>query len=149
MPLRPLDRTDGYLPIEDHGLIGDGVTCALVGRDGSVPWLCLPNFDSRPFLAGILDTARGGSFDITPVGLRESAQRYLPDTGILVTEMQGDGGRLELTDCLTLRSGADLGAAVEPVAEEAIGTDAPIDNNVNAEGDVLAAAAEGERQLDA
>ncbi|WP_239521427.1 glycoside hydrolase family 15 protein [Blastococcus saxobsidens] len=112
MPLRPLVRTDGYLPIEDHGLIGDGVTCALVGRDGSVPWLCLPNFDSRPFLAGILDTARGGSFDITPVGLRESAQRYLPDTGVLVTEMQGDGGRLELTDCLTLRSGADL---AEPV----------------------------------
>ena len=47
------------------------------------------------------------------------------------------------------RSGADLGAMVEPVQEEAIGTDPAIDQNVNAEGDVVAAAAEGERQLDA
>ncbi|MGY1886668.1 glycoside hydrolase family 15 protein [Blastococcus sp. SYSU DS0753] len=114
MPLRPLDRTDGYLPIEDHGLIGDGLTCALVARDGSIPWLCLPNFDSRPFLAGILDAKRGGSFGIAPAGLRESAQRYLPDTGILVTELQGADGRLELTDCMTLRSGSDLGEQVPP-----------------------------------
>ena len=112
MPLRPLARTDGYLPIEDHGLIGDGATCALVARDGTIPWLCLPNFDSRPFLAGILDVDRGGSLDVTPVGLQGARQRYLPDTGILVTEMQGPDGRLELTDCLTLRSGADLS---EPV----------------------------------
>ena len=112
VPLRPLVRTDGYLPIEDHGLIGDGITCALVARDGSIPWLCLPNFDSRPFLAGILDGERGGSFDLTAVGLREATQRYLPDTGILVTEMQGPDGRLELTDCLTLRRGADIS---EPV----------------------------------
>ena len=112
VPLRPLTRSDGYLPIEDHGLIGDGLTCALVARDGSIPWLCLPNFDSRPFLAGILDSVRGGSLDLAPVGLRESRQHYLPDTGILVTEMQGPDGRLEVTDCLTLRSGADL---AEPV----------------------------------
>ncbi|WP_347058586.1 glycoside hydrolase family 15 protein [Blastococcus sp. HT6-30] len=112
MPLRPLSRTDGYLPIEDHGLIGDGLTCALVARDGSIPWLCVPDFDSRPFLAGILDAERGGSFAVTPVGLRQSAQRYVPDTGILVTELEGPDGRLELTDCLTLRSGADL---AEPV----------------------------------
>jgi GH15 family glucan-1,4-alpha-glucosidase len=113
VPLRPLTRTDGFLPIEDHGLIGDGLTCALVARDGTIPWLCLPHFDSRPFLAGILDADRGGSLDVTPVGLQGAAQRYLPDTGVLVTEMQGPDGRVELTDCLTLRSGADLG---EPVA---------------------------------
>ena len=112
MPLRPLVRTDGYLPIEDHGLIGDGVTCALVGRDGAIPWLCLPTFDGRPFVAGLLDAERGGTFAVTPVGLRESRQRYLPDTGILVTELATADGLLELTDCLPLRSGADL---AEPV----------------------------------
>lgn len=112
MPLRPIVGTDGYLPIEDHGLIGDGATCALVARDGTIPWLCLPNFDSPPFVAGLLDTERGGSLDVTPVDLRASAQRYLPDTGILVTDLQGPDGRLELTDCMTLRSGADL---AEPV----------------------------------
>lgn len=112
MPLRPIIRTDGYLPIEDHGLIGDGATSALVARDGTIPWLCLPDFDSRPFVAGLLDARRGGSFDVTPVGLQAAAQHYLPDTGVLVTELQGPDGRLELTDCMTLRAGADLGEQV-------------------------------------
>ncbi len=112
MPLRPLVRTDGYLPIEDHGLIGDGVTCALVGRDGAIPWLCLPTFDGRPFVAGLLDSDRGGTFAVTPAALRESRQYYRDDTGILVTELSTADGLLELTDCLPLRSGADL---AEPV----------------------------------
>ena len=112
MPLRPLTRVDGYLPIEDHGLIGDGVTCALVARDGAIPWLCLPTFDGEPFVAGLLDVQRGGHFSVAPVGLRQAVQRYLPDTGILVTELHSSDGVLELTDCLPLRSGADL---AEPV----------------------------------
>ncbi|MGY1827409.1 glycoside hydrolase family 15 protein [Blastococcus sp. SYSU DS0541] len=112
MPLRPLDPVDGYLPIEDHGLIGDGVTCALVARDGSIPWLCLPTFDGDPFVAGLLDAQRGGTFAVTPVGLREATQRYLPGTGVLVTELHTADGVLELTDCLPLRSGADLAESV-------------------------------------
>jgi GH15 family glucan-1,4-alpha-glucosidase len=112
VPTRPLTRLDGFLPIEDHGLIGDGATCALVARDGSIPWLCLPEFDSRPFLAGLLDPVRGGHLTIRPVDLREAGQRYLEDTGVLVTELRGPEGLLELTDCMTLRSGADLGELV-------------------------------------
>jgi GH15 family glucan-1,4-alpha-glucosidase len=108
VPTRPLIRTDGHLPIEDHGLIGDGSTCALVARDGSIPWLCLPDFDSRPFLAGLLDPERGGSLTVAPVGLREAAQRYVEDTGVLVTELHGPEGVLEVTDAMTLRAGADL-----------------------------------------
>ncbi|SNR25167.1 glycoside hydrolase family 15 protein [Blastococcus mobilis] len=114
MPTRPLTRIDGYLPIEDHGIIGDGATCALVARDGSIPWLCLPEFDSRPFLAGLLDPVRGGHLTIRPVDLREAGQRYVEDTGVLVTELRGPEGVLELTDCMTLRSGADLAELVSP-----------------------------------
>ncbi|HEY8702300.1 MAG TPA: glycoside hydrolase family 15 protein [Arthrobacter sp.] len=109
---RPVERLDGYLPIEDHGLIGDGSTCALVGRDGGISWLCLPEFDSPPFLAGLLDNEAGGRFDITPVPLRSSTQRYTEDSCVLVTSLVSDRGMLQVTDCLTLRSGANL---AEPV----------------------------------
>jgi GH15 family glucan-1,4-alpha-glucosidase len=101
-------RHGGYLPLEDYGLIGDGATAALVGRDGAIPWLCLPRFDSPPLLCGLLDTARGGAFTVTPDPLVAAGQRYEADTGVLVTELHGPDGIVELTDALTLRSGADL-----------------------------------------
>jgi hypothetical protein len=63
---RPVRRRDGYLALEDMGLIGDGTTSALVGLDGSIPWLCLPRFDSEPLFCGLLDDARGGSFTVAP-----------------------------------------------------------------------------------
>lgn len=110
--MRSIVRRDGYLPIEDHGLIGDGSTCALVGRDGGISWLCIPEFDSPPFLAGILDAENGGLFEIAPVSLQSSAQRYMEDSCVLVTTLASDRGLLQITDCLTLRSGAEL---VEPV----------------------------------
>lgn len=56
---RPVRWRDGYLPLEDLGLIGDGATVALVGLDGSIPWLCLPRFDSEPLFCGLLDQAAG------------------------------------------------------------------------------------------
>ena len=104
----PLNPTDGYLPLEDYGLIGDGTTAALVGRDGAVSWLCAPRFDSPPLFCGILDAARGGAFVVAPEDLVESRQFYEPDSGVLVTEMRGHSGLVRVTDALTLRSGADL-----------------------------------------
>ena len=68
---RPVRRLSGYLPLEDLGLIGDGATVALVGRDGSVPWLCVPEFDAAPLFCGLLDHAKGGHFSVTPKGLLE------------------------------------------------------------------------------
>jgi alpha,alpha-trehalase len=106
---RPLRRIDGYLPIEDHGLIGDGETAALVARNGSIPWLCLPRFDSPALFGGILDAERGGGLLVAPEGSVESRQAYVPDTGVLVTDLRTEGGHLRLTDALTIRSGADLG----------------------------------------
>jgi GH15 family glucan-1,4-alpha-glucosidase len=49
----------GYPPIEDHGLIGDGSTAALVGRDGAISWMCAPRFDSPPLFCRILGVRRG------------------------------------------------------------------------------------------
>jgi alpha,alpha-trehalase len=105
---KALCRVDGYLPIEDHGLIGDGTTAALVGRDGAVSWMCVPRFDSEPLFCGLLDARRGGAFTVAPEPLVSSRQYYEPDTGVLVTEMSGPDGRVRVTDALTLRSGADL-----------------------------------------
>jgi alpha,alpha-trehalase len=104
----PLRREDGYLPIEDHGLIGDGSTAALVARDGSVVWLCLPTFDNPPLFCSLLDRARGGSFDLAPLDAYESRQRYEPDTGVLGTELRTPTGVVRIVDCLALRAGADL-----------------------------------------
>jgi len=111
-PFRPIRRHDGYLPQEDLGLLGDGTTAALVGRDGAVVWLCLPRFDDDAVLCGLLDRARGGHFtlapDVAPDEPLETRQYYLPDTAVLVTEFRTATGTLRLTDALALRGGADL-----------------------------------------
>jgi len=107
-PFRPLRYVDGYPPIEDHGLIGDGTTAALVCRDGAIDWLCVPRFDSPPMFCRLLDAARGGAFTVTPEGLVESRQRYEDDTGVLVTELRTADALVRVVDALPLRSGADL-----------------------------------------
>jgi GH15 family glucan-1,4-alpha-glucosidase len=107
-PFAPLRLIDGYLPIEDHGLIGDGTTAALIGRDGAVSWLCVPRFDSPPLFCRLLDAKRGGAFTVTPEELVEARQFYEPDSSVLVTELRSRSGLIRLTDALTLRSGANL-----------------------------------------
>jgi len=114
----PVRTRDGYLPIEDYGLIGDGDTAALVGRDGSIDWLCVPRFDSDPLFCGILDRARGGAFTIAPADIAESRQSYESDSGILVTEMRCASGIVRLTDAMTLHSGADLCEDVSAARQE-------------------------------
>ncbi|HEY7179818.1 MAG TPA: glycoside hydrolase family 15 protein [Blastocatellia bacterium] len=105
---KPIPYIGGYLPIEDHGLIGDGSTAALVGRDGAVSWMCAPRFDSPPLFCRLLDAKRGGAFTVAPEELIESRQFYEPDTAVLVTEMRSATGLARLTDALMLRQGADL-----------------------------------------
>jgi GH15 family glucan-1,4-alpha-glucosidase len=105
---RSIRMDDGYPPLSDLGLIGDGATAALVGLDGSVRWMCVPSYDSEPLFCALLDHARGGEFRVAPEGLIEARQRYEQDTGILITELRSDTGIVRLTDALALRSGADL-----------------------------------------
>lgn len=104
---RPVERRDGYLPIEDHAIIGDGASAALVGRDGTIDWLCAPRFDAPPLFASLLDARIGGRFAIELERLAKG-QRYLDGTPILVTELRAPTGAVEITDALTLRKGADL-----------------------------------------
>ena len=82
-----------YLPIAEHGLIGDLHTVALVGTDGTIDWYCCPRFDSPSVFAAILDAHRGGRFRIAPNSDDwGSKQLYLPDTNVLITRfLMADG----------------------------------------------------------
>ncbi|MBV9581785.1 MAG: glycoside hydrolase family 15 protein [Chloroflexi bacterium] len=105
---RPLEYRAGHLPIEDFSLIGDGATCALVGRDGSIPWMCVPRFDSEPLFCGLLDRARGGHFTIAPEDVVEARQLYEPDTAVLKTELRCRTGVVQVIDALAFRAGAEI-----------------------------------------
>jgi GH15 family glucan-1,4-alpha-glucosidase len=96
------------LRIEDYALIGDGETAALVGRDGSIDWLCLPRFDSGACFAALLGTAEHGRWRIAPQGaVRRVSRRYWPGTLVLETEFEmADGGAAALVDCMPMRNGA-------------------------------------------
>lgn len=114
VPFASLGRVDGYLPLADHGLIGNGLSAALVGRDGTIDWMCAPTFDSAPLFASILDARRGGRFLIAPRGVVHARQTYLEDTAVLVTELETDTARVRLTDAILLDSETDLTAGLRP-----------------------------------
>ena len=89
-----------YQPIENHGIVGNMHSAALVGLDGSVDWLCLPRFDSPSVFGAILDSEKGGRFRIAPAAgevLRQK-QYYWPDTNILITRFLHPDGIAEVED---------------------------------------------------
>ena len=87
-----------YPGIEDHGLIGDMQTAALVATDGTVDWMCFPRFDSPSVFASLLDQRGGGRFALAPVGKHVTKQMYLPNTAVLVTRFLSEGGVAEVVD---------------------------------------------------
>jgi GH15 family glucan-1,4-alpha-glucosidase len=92
----------GYLPIEDHGIIGDLHTAALIGTDGTIDWLCLPRFDSPSVFCSILDEEKGGHFKLRPERYIRSQQLYLPDTNVLLTRFLSPEGVAEVLDFMPI-----------------------------------------------
>jgi GH15 family glucan-1,4-alpha-glucosidase len=92
------------LPIEDYGIIGDLHTVALVGRDGSIDWLCLPRFDSGACFAKLLGTEDHGCWKIAPKGSKRATHRhYRGDTLVLESEYVTDTGTVRVVDCMPIR----------------------------------------------
>jgi GH15 family glucan-1,4-alpha-glucosidase len=92
-----------YQPIEDYGLIGDMRTAALVGKNGSIDWLCLPNFDSPSVFAAIVDSEKGGRFIIEPdCEVVSSKQLYWPETNVIITRFHCLEGMAELIDFMPI-----------------------------------------------
>src|ERR1700729_2181002 len=89
----------GYLPIEEHGIVGDLRTVALVGTDGTVDWYCPARFDAPSLFGALLDKNKGGYFSITArTSYAKPKQLYLPDTNILLTRFQGKEAVGEVID---------------------------------------------------
>ena len=92
--------------IEDYALIGDTHTAALVGRNGSIDWLCLPRFDSAACFAALLGNDEHGRWLLCPAEtVRRTTRRYRGDTLILETEFETGNGAVRLIDCMPLRQG--------------------------------------------
>ena len=96
----------GYLPIEEHGIVGDLRTVALVGTDGTVDWYCPARFDAPSLFGALLDARKGGYFSLWCRGSGRPKQLYLPDTNILMTRFQGVEAVGEVIDFMVPATGA-------------------------------------------
>ncbi|MFF5184324.1 glycoside hydrolase family 15 protein [Streptomyces sp. NPDC000345] len=95
-----------YLPIAEHGLIGDLRSVALVGTDGTIDWYCCPAFDSPSVFGSILDAERGGSFQLAASVPARTKQFYFPDTNVLITRFFTEDGVGEVQDFMPVTGGA-------------------------------------------
>ncbi len=107
-----------YQPIDHYGVIGDMRSLALVAKNGSIDWCCLPYFDSPSVFGRILDDRKGGYWSLSPVGECKLRQMYLPNTNVLVTLFFSDQGMAELTDFMPI--GREAGGQTEQPARQLV-----------------------------
>jgi GH15 family glucan-1,4-alpha-glucosidase len=98
-------RAGEYPPLADYALIGDCHSAALVSRQGSIDWCCLPRFDSDSCFGRLLDWGNGGYFQISPVGRFSSRREYLEKSLVLVTTFRSRSGEARLIDFFAMRPG--------------------------------------------
>ena len=105
--------------IEDYAIIGDCETAALVEREGSIDWLCLPRFDSEACFARLLGTESNGHWILTPIHPGSAERRYRPGTLILETDFATDKGRVRIIDFMPVNvDGSRIVRIVEGVEGE-------------------------------
>ncbi|HEX5575142.1 MAG TPA: glycoside hydrolase family 15 protein, partial [Gemmatimonadales bacterium] len=102
--------------IGDYAAIGDGRSVALVGRNGSIDWLCWPRFDSPSVFGALLDSS-AGHWRIAPVGSFRTERRYLPNTNVVETHFDTGSGLLVLTDLMPVASEHEKGRLLLPERE--------------------------------
>ncbi|MEJ7832764.1 MAG: glycoside hydrolase family 15 protein [Nocardioides sp.] len=102
-------RDCDFLPIAQHGIIGDLRTCALVGSDATIDWMCAPRFDSPSIFAALLDPDQGGSWRLSVVdgSSTTTSQFYFPESNILVTRFLTEEGVAEVHDFMPLLGAHD------------------------------------------
>jgi GH15 family glucan-1,4-alpha-glucosidase len=98
----------GYLPVSEHGLIGDLRTVALVGTNGTIDWHCSPSFDAPSVFGSILDADGGGCFELAAAVPAKTRQFYLPDTNVLITRFFAPDGVGEIQDFMPVGEAAEL-----------------------------------------
>jgi GH15 family glucan-1,4-alpha-glucosidase len=104
------------LPLEDYALVGDTQTAALVGRDGSIDWMCIPRFDSPSCFAALLGTPDHGRWHLGPRGDARTSWRYVDETLILETTHETDEGAVRVLDFMPPREKApDIVRIVEGI----------------------------------
>ena len=100
-----MKRAVEYPPLADYALIGDCHSAALISREGSIDWCCLPRFDSDSCFGRLLDWAKGGYFAIWPAGRFSSRREYLEKSLVLVTTFRSESGEARLIDFFAMRPG--------------------------------------------
>lgn len=104
-PPAGMQRFSTYPPISDYALIGNRHTCALVARNGSIDWCCLPHLESSSVFGAMLDTRRAGRWSVAPAGEATSTRSYVGASAVLETRFTTPSGVLLLQDFLPIREG--------------------------------------------